>query len=293
MKTIFQWTHYFSLTCLVAVVAAMLIYFFYQLDYGLLATSSPTKEVMARKLAKEKTGLKNLRFELVDPSDAPEETKDRIKRGYDLILYTHQLIPHYALHPINCTNCHFAGGITIGGAGGGISLAGVAAKYPRFNPARGRVEELGQRVNDCFLYSLNGKPLPLDSQEMAAILSYLNWISSSCPETESHPWLGLPQLTTSHQPNPVKGQAVYTIHCASCHGQNGEGTKISDRYQALNIPPLWGAESFNRQAGMGKIGILASFVYHNMPYEEPHLSQEEAFDVSAYILEQPRAPGPQ
>lgn len=54
-------------------------------------------------------------------------------------------------------------------------------------------------------------------------------------------------------------------------------------------PPLWGAESYNIGAGMARLSIAASFIYANMPYDRPAgLTEQQAFDVAAYINAQPR-----
>lgn len=282
-----NWFIYTSLFFLVAFVIGSLIYFFYQVDQNLEPIPASQKAI-ERKFSKEHAGRKNLRFDLVDPGEAPEQIRSLVEKGYQIILHTHEELPTYAPHAINCTNCHFAGGITSGGMGGGISLAGVAAKYPKYNAARGRVEDLQMRVNDCFMYSLNGKPLPTDSPLMLAIITYLQWISANYPIYQNAPWLGLPALKSKHQLDPVKGKQLYQTYCADCHGKNGEGSVPSDLYPNVLIPPLWGDESFNRKAGMGKIETLSSFVYHNMPYEEPHLKVDDALDISAFILQQPR-----
>ena len=58
------------------------------------------------------------------------------------------------------------------------------------------------------------------------------------------------------------------------------------------MPPLWGPESFNDGAGMARLITFANFVHFNMPhgadYLNPHLTEEEAWDVAAYVLSQPR-----
>jgi hypothetical protein len=57
-------------------------------------------------------------------------------------------------------------------------------------------------------------------------------------------------------------------------------------------PPLWGNNSYNVSAGMFRISRLASFVKYNMPYniiqETPQLTDEEAWDVAAFINTQAR-----
>lgn len=287
MNKIGKWVINVSLIGLFALLLLIGFYFFYQLDKD-FSSISPTQRAIERKFSKEHAGWKNLRFDLVDPGDAPNQIRSLVERGYQIMLHTHVELPENAPHPINCTNCHIAGGITTGGMGGGISLAGVGAKYPKYNAARSRVEDLPMRVNDCFKYSMNGKPLALDSQDMLAIITYLQWISSNYPIYQSSPWLGLPALKSKHQLNADRGQQIYQTYCADCHGRNGEGNAPTEKYPNVLIPPLWGPESYKREAGLGKIENLASFIYHNMPYEEPHLPVEDALDVAAYILKQPR-----
>ncbi|HEY2721631.1 MAG TPA: cytochrome C, partial [Chitinophagaceae bacterium] len=75
-------------------------------------------------------------------------------------------------------------------------------------------------------------------------------------------------------------------------GQNGEGLLNHDSSFYL-YPPLWGSNSFNISAGLYRISRLASFIKNNMPYGQashnaPHLRDEDAWDVSAFILSQPR-----
>lgn len=243
---------------------------------------SPTENAMVQKLALEEKVIKKLHFQLLDPEQAPEPLKAAILQGYHIMLETKKHVPEYAGDKISCTNCHFGGGDTTGGENSGISLAGVAAKYPKFNGRSGEVIDLPTRINSCFERSLNGKPLPLDSKEMLAIVTYLHWISKGIPIYGDIPWLGLPELISEHHANAEDGKNVYQIYCASCHGGNGNG-EIENR-----IPPLWGENSFNDGAGMNDLRTLASFIYWNMPFNNRELTVEQALDVAAFIIKQPR-----
>jgi len=58
-------------------------------------------------------------------------------------------------------------------------------------------------------------------------------------------------------------------------------------------PPLWGEHSYNDGAGLYRLSSFASFVGNNMPFnqsthEHPILSNEEAWDVAAFVNSQPR-----
>ena len=57
-------------------------------------------------------------------------------------------------------------------------------------------------------------------------------------------------------------------------------------------PPLWGNNSYNIGAGLYRISRLAGYVKNNMPnplnYHNPQLSDEQAWDVAAFVNSQPR-----
>lgn len=241
---------------------------------------TPTEKVIQYKLAMEGESFKNLTFDLVDPAASPEPIRAAVLRGYRLIVDTQNEAKEYAGDRINCTNCHFAGGITTGGRGGGISLAGVAAKYPIYDTRAESMIDLSERINMCFERSMNGKALPLDSDEMLALITYLHWISRNFPTYAKVPWLGVKIISSTKAPDPKKGEMIYAQECALCHKADGEGEGV--------IPPLWGDGSFNDGAGMGVLKVMSSFVYWNMPYMNAHLSENEAIDVASYIVKQPR-----
>lgn len=224
------------------------------------------------------------RFDLIDPETAPPELKSSIMLGYHLMLETKKYAPEYAGDAISCTNCHFSAGNTLGGANGGISLVGVTKQYPK-RLSEGKEFSLKDRINACFERSLNGKPLPQNSEEMDALVAYLDWISSNVGQLTYFPWLGLKQLRSHYVGDPKKGKEEYVLRCAACHGSDGQGEK---RPEDLSYPPLWGEHSFNKKAGMNSIPTLSSFIYYNMPYQEPSLTIEEALDIASFLISKPR-----
>src|SRR4051812_2261737 len=66
-----------------------------------------------------------LGFNLVDPEQAPPEIRESVMRGYHLIMNTSGFASEFGGNQLDCANCHFAGGDTLGGKNGGISLVGV------------------------------------------------------------------------------------------------------------------------------------------------------------------------
>ena len=54
-------------------------------------------------------------------------------------------------------------------------------------------------------------------------------------------------------------------------------------------PPLWGRQSYNVGAGMTRVRTAAAFIRENMPFDQPGtLTDQQAFDVAAYVNGHPR-----
>jgi thiosulfate dehydrogenase len=49
------------------------------------------------------------------------------------------------------------------------------------------------------------------------------------------------------------------------------------------FPPLWGPDSFNNGAGMTRVLTAARFIKARMPLGKPDLTDDEAYDVAAYM----------
>jgi len=244
------------------------------------------------KVEREKKTLVDLDINLVDPNQAPHSIKAYALKGYEIMIDTQKYAKEYVGNKLNCTNCHFAAGDTHGGIQGGIALAGVAAKYPLFNPSLNQIIDLKARINNCFEKSLNGKALPENSEEMMSLLIYLQWISKDVPIYSEIPWLGLKPLKKEYKGSIKAGKKLYFTYCSLCHGENGEGSEKTGLGEGIvkDIPPLWGDDSFNAKAGMNHKRMLATFIYWNMPYMDltPVLTEEQAFDVAAFILSHKR-----
>ncbi len=216
---------------------------------------------------------------LVDPQMAPEDIRPSVMRGFHILLETKKSLPQYADCAVSCVDCHFGGGNTLGETNGGISLVGAAKRYP-VRGKDGKMMTLADRINGCFMRSMNGVALPTDSQPMQDMVAFVTWISSVVDKVEDAPWLGLKPLASRHVPNIQHGREIYINYCSMCHGKFGEGQK---REFNLDYPPLWGKHSFNDGAGMCQLQRCASFVFYNMPRESPILSETDALDVAAFV----------
>lgn len=216
---------------------------------------------------------------------------DEIRYGRELIANTARYFgPGGSIGKIsngmNCQNCHLAAGTIPWGN----NLSAARATYPKYRDRSGTVESLEKKINDCFERSLNGRPIDSTGREMRAMVAYMQWLSYKVPRGNRPAGSGIMQLPLKPSAaDPSRGQLVYMLHCASCHGADGRGKPSGAGFL---YPPLWGHHSFNTGAGIYRISKMAGFIYNNMPqgitWQKPLLTTEEAWDVAAWILSQPR-----
>ena len=221
------------------------------------------------------------------------EKQQLIKYGKELIAHTSDYLgPKGSVARIsngmNCQNCH----LNAGTQPWGNNYFGVEANYPKFRERSGMVENQVKRVNDCFERSLNGKALDSTSREMKAILAYIEWIGSDVPKNSKPRGTGIYKLKgLKRAADPEKGRIAYEQKCQSCHQSKGEGL-LAENGKSYTYPPLWGKNSYNDGAGLYRISNFAGYVKYNMPlgatYERPQLSDEEAWDLAAFVNSQPR-----
>jgi len=217
---------------------------------------------------------------------ASDANGELIRYGYKLISNTsYYLGPQgtvaHLSNGMNCQNCHIHAGTHPYGSNFGM----VAVSGPTFRPRSGKVESHTERVNDCIQRSLNGMPLDTASREMQAIVAYILWVGKDVHKGDQPKGIGVGQLSfINRATDTVNGKNIYIQKCASCHAANGAGLANGTGYQ---YPPLWGEHSYSNGASMYRIGKLANYAKNNMPfgttYQNPQLTDEEAWDVAAYI----------
>jgi thiosulfate dehydrogenase len=229
-----------------------------------------------------------------DTSQIKNEPKaELIRYGRELIANTSVWLgPHGKVFKIsngmNCQNCH----LDAGTKPFGNNYLAVAATYPKFRERSGSTENIYKRVNDCIERSLNGKGLDSMGKEMQAIKSYIEWVGKEIPKGDKPKGSGIVELKyLNRAADPEKGKTVYMLRCKSCHAENGEG-KLNPDGLAYQYPPLWGDHSYNHGAGLYRLSRFAGYVRYNMPqgasFKNLQLSDEEAWDVAAFVNSQPR-----
>jgi thiosulfate dehydrogenase len=188
---------------------------------------------------------------------------------------TKQLLPVNVTAQLNCSSCHLLGDRP----GRPLSLAGIYGEYPQFSRRTKHFVGLRDRIAECFLFSMNGRPPSYYGPDLIAIEAYIAFLSRGARVGPA------PSPVRSYfAPKSVdlkKGAAIYSAQCAVCHSANGAGNETA------NFPPLWGPASFNDRAGMDR--MMPGFVQANMPLGRGGtLTDRQAADVSAYILSKPR-----
>jgi thiosulfate dehydrogenase len=217
-----------------------------------------------------------------------------IRYGLDLVANTADWIgprgklKHLSKSRMACRNCHLDSGMRPFGN----SWLDTFQLYPQYRAREGGVQSLADRINTCLEHPLQGKPLPVDGREMKAMLMYFRWIGRGRTVLWNDPDNRLAGIRFLDRPaNPKAGEKIFSDRCSQCHGPDGQG-KLRPDGAAFIFPPLWGKESFMQGASMSRISVLARFVKTNMPLgataDQPFISEEEAWDVAAFVDSQNR-----
>jgi thiosulfate dehydrogenase len=202
-----------------------------------------------------------------------------IALGHDVIVATQRVAPHYVAVDMNCAACHLSAGTQPRGG----SFVGVYARFPQWNKRSHRVITLQDRIAECFLYSMNGRPPAYTSPLMTGVVAYIAYLSRNvrvgAPQPKSDGFI-VPLPTSS--PDVALGHTLYMQRCSACHQAGGGGVHGT-------FPPLWGPLSFNNGAGMAHIDRMTGFVLYNMPQNAPgSLSLQQAYDIAGWVLSHKR-----
>ncbi|MBK5186692.1 MAG: c-type cytochrome [Gemmatimonadaceae bacterium] len=202
---------------------------------------------------------------------------DAVRRGRTLLAATRDSLPSHVGSSLRCFSCH----LDEGRRASGLPLVGAYVHYPQFRSRGARVDLIEDRVNDCFLRSLNGRTIAADGADMRDIVTYLAWLSRGVAAVDSARSPAGASAIATLDADTARGKQIFSENCVRCHGASGHGTVVA--------PPLWGPKSYNIGAGMARYRTAAQFVLHNMPFDRPNsLTPQQALDVARYIDTRPR-----
>ncbi len=239
--------------------------------------------------------LNNAQPVLKNPEQIPPPTRPvtewdkqnwrAILRGRELMQRTSELLPQYVVAKLHCESCH----LDTGGNPAAPWWVGQIAKYDY-----PKTDKLQARINRCFTHSMNGAAIPAvhgdaetarQTPEMHAFITYMKWMDEQyTARTSTPPETGLPKMP-QREGSAFRGKGIFLQRCATCHGKDGQGRYESNAYYR---PALWGPHAPNKAASLDDFPKLVPFIKRNMPLNSGGLlSDEEAWDVAAYIISQP------
>lgn len=199
-----------------------------------------------------------------------------VRRGRALIHSTGDSLPGNVRASLSCSNCHLGDGTQKSA----MPLVGSYARFPQYRARSARVDLIEDRINDCFVRSMNGEALDPRGRDMHDMVAYLAFLSSGFPVGQEIEGQGLPDLGKLRG-DTTEGRQIFASTCVACHGPDGQGTNVA--------PPLWGPRSFNIGAGMARLDNAARFIHQVMPRDRPGiLTPQQAYDVAAYVVARPR-----
>ncbi|MBO0322867.1 c-type cytochrome [Muricauda sp. CAU 1633] len=189
----------------------------------------------------------------------------------------------FAGNNLACASCHLNGGTKPYGA----PLIGVIKRFPQYRGREDKIGTIEERINGCMERSMNGRMMPEDNAEMKALVAYMDWLGRAAPEDGKIEGQGFMKVKIPNRSvNLEHGQLIFEKVCVECHGMDGQGQIVEGEGLYL-YPPLWGNDSYNNGAGMTRVITAAEFIKSNMPYgttyDQPLLTDEEAYDVAGYI----------
>lgn len=211
-----------------------------------------------------------------------------VKLGEQIILHTntHPLSKDLVGNTLTCKNCHLKGGKTkmLG------TFIGTSTSFPAYSNREKTVQTLEDRINNCFMRSMNGIR-PVNGTKLSlAMASYVAWLSNGLPQKMNpkkpvtpyytNLWVNkktVPLIKKATHKNYLNGKKLYEQKCAMCHQKNGQGIPPA-------FPPLWGKNAYNTGAGMSKLDKMSTWIMYNMPQgAEGTLSLQEAVDITIYV----------
>lgn len=224
-----------------------------------------------------------------------------LQLGYEVLVNTSRTIgpqvadasKRFSGNNLECISCH----LNEGTKAFGIPLNTVLDRFPQFRGRENKIGTIEDRINGCLTRSMNGKPLDANAQEMKALVAFLGWLNKETTRDVGNSLYatamekGLKPMEWPNRPADLRhGAQVFEQQCVLCHSKNGQGAKATEGQYLY--PPLWGADSYNNGAGMTRLLTAASFIKYNMPFgvshQNPLLTDEEAYDVAAYMNQQQR-----
>lgn len=207
----------------------------------------------------------------------------------------------YVGNKMSCANCHGANGTKPNGA----PMITVSEEYRdgssnlKYSSRTGEFRNVLSRVNGCMQRSMAGEPLEVDAPEFLKLKAYFDYLYTGLQP--GYGWKdiagnGFPGMfkPPSRKADVARGEEIYENSCKSCHQDDASGVWRDDE-QRFRYPALSGPHTNGIASGAGRIETLFKLVIGNMPFDKTDstntstwLTEDDAWDVSGYLMTKPR-----
>jgi len=172
----------------------------------------------------------------------------------------------------SCAGCH---------GDAAKSMKGVAARYPAFDPARGRPLTLEQRINACRVDRQKAAALAYESKELLALSAYVAHQSRGLPiapkiDAKTKPFLEAGRETFHRR------QGQLNLSCSLCHDDNW-GRKLAGSIIPQAHPTGYPIYRLEWQT-LGSLGRRLRNCVFGIRAQVPDFGSEELVDLELYLM---------
>ncbi|GAB3628156.1 cytochrome C [Pandoraea terrae] len=145
---------------------------------GLIANALATDTASSAPAPNASTSSAEKAFTPPSESAMPtDEFKKSVKLGEQIFNHTQKFAGKYVSNSLNCASCH----LDAGRMPNSSPLWAAHISYPAYRSKNGDVNSFAERLQGCFVYSMNGKAPPLGDPVLVALESYAYWLAKGAP----------------------------------------------------------------------------------------------------------------
>lgn len=160
------------------------------------------------------------------------------------------------------------------------SMKGVAARYPRIDPATGKVINIEGRINACRERNQAADPLQYESEELLALAAYVAYQSRGMPVTVAADAATRPHLDHGREIY-YRRQGQMNLACTHCHEQNAGRKLLADTISEGhgNAYPAYRLE----WQSVGSLHRRLRACYYGVRAVMPAFGSDELLDLELYL----------
>jgi sulfur-oxidizing protein SoxA len=175
-----------------------------------------------------------------------------------------------------CVSCH---------ANPAQAMRGVATRYPRFDPALGRVVNLEQRINACVVRTPGAKELPWESEPLLSLTTFV--------ARQSHGMRIAVDGDARAKAMLDRGREIYfqrqgqlNLACTQCHDGAWGRTLLAEKV-SQGQPADWPAYRLEWQA-LGSLQRRLRACYFGVRAELPAFGSPDLLALETYLTHRAR-----